>query len=374
MLMLNFASYAQAIELGMTQPNKRKMTETLFKFITDMDFVRDKNGDPYVIKKDQYSKWCAEKMNITKVLKDAADNSDVVQSAPKYFEDIVIPKLISPQRECTVYDAVKVLITRDSSIDKSVTDELLERYSNDDYGAFLGGAFLYAIICKNDSKKSAQRAANEKAIIELPEVQEYKRFREKFPKPELLPTVVSIKGKVFDAVNAAALSGKLLQMANGAVYGDDRKVFTIHDRKLDALEDLVEAANGKPLLVAYWYKHDLKRIKDRFKTARMIDTSKDITDWNEGKIEIGLIHPASAGHGLNLQEGGSTIVWFGQTWSLELYQQLNARLWRQGQRETVVVHHIVTKGTIDENVMKALGKKDASQAALIDAVRAQIGG
>jgi len=186
--------------------------------------------------------------------------------------------------------------------------------------------------------------------------------------------VVSIKGKVLDAVNAAALSGKLLQMANGAVYGDDRKVFTIHDRKLDALEDLVEAANGKPLLVAYWYKHDLKRIKDRFKTARMIDTSKDITDWNEGKIEIGLIHPASAGHGLNLQEGGSTIVWFGQTWSLELYQQLNARLWRQGQRETVVVHHIVTKGTIDENVMKALGKKDASQAALIDAVRAQIGG
>lgn len=186
--------------------------------------------------------------------------------------------------------------------------------------------------------------------------------------------VVSIKGKVLDAVNAAALSGKLLQMANGAVYGDDRKVFTIHDRKLDALEDLVEAANGKPLLVAYWYKHDLKRIRDRFKTARMIDTSKDITDWNAGKIEIGLIHPASAGHGLNLQEGGSTIVWFGQTWSLELYQQLNARLWRQGQRETVVIHHIVTKGTIDENVMKALGKKDASQAALIDAVRAQIGG
>ncbi|MGI6721753.1 MAG: SNF2-related protein [Anaerovoracaceae bacterium] len=186
--------------------------------------------------------------------------------------------------------------------------------------------------------------------------------------------VVSIKGKVLDAANAAALSGKLLQMANGAVYGDDRKVFTIHDRKLDALEDLVEAANGKPLLVAYWYKHDLKRIKNRFKTARMIDTSKDITDWNAGKIEIGLIHPASAGHGLNLQEGGSTIVWFGQTWSLELYQQLNARLWRQGQRETVVVHHIVTKGTIDENVMKALGKKDASQAALIDAVRAQIGG
>ena len=177
-----------------------------------------------------------------------------------------------------------------------------------------------------------------------------------------------------DAVNAAALSNKLLQMANGAVYGEDKKVISIHDRKLDALEDLVEAANGKPVLVAYWYKHDLMRIQKRLPEARVIDTSKDITDWNHGEIAIGLIHPASAGHGLNLQEGGCTIVWFGLTWSLELYQQMNARLWRQGQKHTVVIHHLITKGTHDEDVMKALEKKETGQSALIHAVRARIGG
>jgi hypothetical protein len=139
-----------------------------------------------------------------------------------------------------------------------------------------------------------------------------------------------------DAINAAGLSNKLLQMANGAVYGEEKKVLPIHDRKLDALEDLIEAANGKPLLVAYWYKHDLARIRERF-DIRTIDTAKDIDDWNAGKIPVALIHLASAGHGLNLQEGGSTIVWFRLTWSLKLYQQLNARLWRQGQKKTVVI-------------------------------------
>lgn len=186
--------------------------------------------------------------------------------------------------------------------------------------------------------------------------------------------VLSIGDEELDATNAAALSNKLLQMANGAVYGEDKKVIPIHDRKLDALEDLVEAANGKPLLVAYWYKHDLQRIKARFKNARCIDTAKDIDDWNAGKIPLALIHPASAGHGLNLQDGGCTIVWFGLTWSLELYQQLNARLWRQGQKHTVVIHHIVTKGTHDEDVMWALENKDTRQSALIEAVRARIGG
>ena len=186
--------------------------------------------------------------------------------------------------------------------------------------------------------------------------------------------VLSIGGEELDAMNAAALSNKLLQMANGAVYGEDKKVISIHDRKLDALEDLVEAANGKPILVAYWYKHDLMRILKRFPEARVIDTSKDITDWNHGEIAIGLIHPASAGHGLNLQEGGCTIVWFGLTWSLELYQQMNARLWRQGQKHTVVIHHLITKGTHDEDVMKALEKKETGQSALIHAVRARIGG
>lgn len=186
--------------------------------------------------------------------------------------------------------------------------------------------------------------------------------------------VVQIGDEELDAVNAGVLSGKLLQMANGAVYGDDRKVLPIHSRKLDALEDLVEAANGKPLLVAYWYKHDFARIRERFPEARCIDTSKDISDWNAGKVPLALIHPASAGHGLNLQEGGCTIVWYGLTWSLELYQQLNARLWRQGQTHTVVIHHIITKGTHDEDVMKALENKDMRQSNLIAAVRARIGG
>ncbi len=185
--------------------------------------------------------------------------------------------------------------------------------------------------------------------------------------------VLHLKDGDLDAVNAAALSGKLVQMANGAVYGENRKVHHIHDRKPDALEDIIEAANGKPLLVAYWYKHDLERIRQRFE-VRTIDTPKDIADWNEGKIPVALIHPASAGHGLNLQDGGSTIVWFGLTWSLELYQQLNARLWRQGQKHTVVIQHIVAAGTHDEDIMNALEKKDMSQTALIAAVKARIGG
>lgn len=180
--------------------------------------------------------------------------------------------------------------------------------------------------------------------------------------------VLSINGKELDAVNAAALSNKLLQMANGAVYDDEKAVVEIHDKKLDALEDLIEAANGKPVLVAYWYKHDKDRLMQRFQ-AEEINTSADIDKWNKGKMPVALIHPASAGHGLNLQQGGSTIVWFGLTWSLELYQQLNARLYRQGQKETVVIHHIITKDTIDENVIKALEKKDLSQSSLIEAVK-----
>lgn len=174
-----------------------------------------------------------------------------------------------------------------------------------------------------------------------------------------------------DAVNAASLSGKLLQMANGAVYDEDKRVLRIHDKKLDALEDLIEAANGKPVLIAYWFKHDLERIKERF-NVREILTDQDIKDWNNGKINVAVIHPASAGHGLNLQSGGSTMIWFGLTWSLELYEQANARLYRQGQKETVVIHHIITKGTIDEDVMQALRRKEKMQSALIDAVKARL--
>ena len=187
--------------------------------------------------------------------------------------------------------------------------------------------------------------------------------------------IVQIKGQEIDAVNAASLSGKLCQMANGASYTEDHSVVQIHDQKLDALEDLIEGANGKPLLVAYWFKHDLARIQKRFPQAREIRTSKDITDWNAGDIPVALIHPASAGHGLNLQAGGNTLVWFGLTWSLELYQQTNARLWRQGQTAgTVIIHHIITEDTIDERIMDALERKDKTQSALIDAVKAQLGG
>lgn len=174
------------------------------------------------------------------------------------------------------------------------------------------------------------------------------------------------------AVNAASLTGKLSQLANGAIYADTGDTIEFHDRKLDALEDILEAANGKPILVAYWFKHDLERIKRRF-TVREIKESQDITDWNAGKIPVAVIHPASAGHGLNLQAGGSTLIWFGLTWSLELYQQTNARLWRQGQTDrTVVIEHIITKGTIDERILKALSQKELTQNALIDAVKANL--
>lgn len=189
--------------------------------------------------------------------------------------------------------------------------------------------------------------------------------------------VLSLGAAEITAANAASLSGKLSQMANGAIYDDSGEVIQIHDRKLDALEDIIESANGKPVLVAYWFKHDLTRISERLKKLHIpfsrLDTSDSIRKWNSGEIPVALIHPASAGHGLNLQSGGSTFIWFGLTWSLELYQQTVARLWRQGQTsETVVVQHIITKGTIDERIMKALSQKEHTQTALIDAVKADL--
>ena len=184
--------------------------------------------------------------------------------------------------------------------------------------------------------------------------------------------VLELPGGEVTAANAASLTLKLSQMANGAIYTDDKDVVTIHDRKLDALEDLVESANGKPVLVAYWFKHDKDRIRKRME-ARELKESQDFADWNEGKIPVALIHPASAGHGLNLQQGGSILVWFGLTWSMELYQQTNARLWRQGQTDVVTIHHIFTKDTVDEDVMAALEQKDMTQEKLISAVKAQLG-
>jgi len=189
--------------------------------------------------------------------------------------------------------------------------------------------------------------------------------------------VLNLDGEEITAANAASLSGKLCQMANGAIYADDESILEIHQRKLDALEDIIEAANGKPLLVAYWFKHDLIRISERLHKLHIpfsrLDDTASIRRWNNGEFPVALIHPASAGHGLNLQSGGSAIVWFGLTWSLELYQQTNARLWRQGQTaKTVVVQHIVAKGTIDERIVKTLSQKEHTQTALIDAVKADL--
>lgn len=189
--------------------------------------------------------------------------------------------------------------------------------------------------------------------------------------------VLQLPDEEITAANAASLSGKLSQLANGAIYTEEKNIITVHDRKLDALEDIIEAAAGKPILVAYWFQHDLQRITERLEALKVsyarISSPGSIELWNRGEFAVGLLHPASAGHGLNLQEGGSTLVWFGLTWSLELYQQTNARLWRQGQTaSTVVIQHIVAKDTVDERILKALNEKNNTQEALIAAVKAEL--
>ncbi|WP_105208195.1 SNF2-related protein [Streptococcus suis] len=204
------------------------------------------------------------------------------------------------------------------------------------------------------------------------EKEKYIQFKKEYVLSEL-------DGLEVTAANAASLTNKLVQLSNGAVYSGDHTVVSLHEQKLDALEDILESANGEPILVAYWFKHDLARIMSRLEKLKLksqvLKTEEDIREWNKGNVPVGLLHPAGAGHGLNLQKGGHHLVWFGLTWSLELYQQTNARLWRQGQEsETVVIQHIVTEGTIDEEILKALENKDAQQERLIAAVKAQVGG
>ncbi len=188
--------------------------------------------------------------------------------------------------------------------------------------------------------------------------------------------IIPLEDGDIDAANAASLSNKLLQMANGAVYDENKEVRVIHQRKLEMLEDLIESANGQPVLIAYWFKHDKQRIMEHLSACgyapRDMKDSADITDWNKGTIPVALIHPASAGHGLNIQSGGHILVWYGLTWSLELYQQTNARLWRQGQKNTVTIHHIICKNTVDEDVLSALANKDVTQEKLIAAVKARL--
>ncbi|PRR78463.1 hypothetical protein CLLI_15470 [Clostridium liquoris] len=200
-----------------------------------------------------------------------------------------------------------------------------------------------------------------------------KKAKDKYDQLErdlLLP----LKDSDIVANTAGVLANKLLQMSNGAVYDENGDVKEIHNAKLKALEDTIEAANGKSVLIFYSYKHDLDRIKKHLKRddLTVLDTSEDIKNWNEGKIPIMLAHPASAGHGLNLQAGGNIIIWFGLTWSLELYSQANARLYRQGQKQNVIIHHLVAKDTMDEDVIKALEGKEVGQEALLNAVKARV--
>lgn len=184
--------------------------------------------------------------------------------------------------------------------------------------------------------------------------------------------VLELAGQEILAPSAAAVSNKLLQMAQGAVYDEDGGYTVIHSAKLDTLQDIVEAANGQSVLVYYSYKFDLERIKKAFPEAVELKGEAEVKAWNAGKIQLLVAHPASAGHGLNLQAGGSLLVWYGLPWSLELYAQANARLYRQGQQNGVVIHHLVADGTIDEDVMAALSRKADSQQALMDAVKARV--
>lgn len=216
-----------------------------------------------------------------------------------------------------------------------------------------------------DHLKLPELIMNEvEVVLEDKEVERYQDFKKEM--------VMTIGEEEIDAVNAASLSNKLLQLANGSIYDEEKNYHTVHDKKIEALEQLIEEANGKPVLIAYWFKADKDRIEQRL-NVREIQSAEDIEDWNKGEIQVGLIHPTSAGHGLNLQQGGCTLIWFGLTWSLELYQQTNARLYRQGQNQTVIIHHIITKNTIDEDVMKALKRKERTQEALMNAVKARIG-
>ncbi|WP_426707565.1 SNF2-related protein [Corynebacterium auriscanis] len=187
--------------------------------------------------------------------------------------------------------------------------------------------------------------------------------------------VADIGGDIVDAGSAGVLAGKLQQLAAGAIYVDEDHNFRqIHDAKLDALDDIIEEANGQTVLVAFWFKHDLARLKARYPTGRLLDTDADMAAWKRGRLPIAFIHPASAGHGLNLQSGGHILVWFTPIWSLELFEQTNGRLNRQGQTHPVTIIRIIANNTIDTHITKALEKKDTTQQALIKAVSATLKG
>ncbi|MCL6100992.1 MAG: DEAD/DEAH box helicase [Bacteroidetes bacterium] len=226
------------------------------------------------------------------------------------------------------------------------------------------------ISMKTEDYLSLPGRVNHTIEVKLPKTIQEKY--DEFEKQQVLSILESDTD--ISAVNAAALSTKLRQFANGAVYDAEKNYHVVHDEKLEALEEVVEAANGQPVLIFYSFKHDLERIQKRLKgyKPRVLEGKSDIADWNEGKIQVMLAHPASAGHGLNLQAGGNIVVWFGLNWSLELYQQANARLDRQGQIKPVIIYHLITVSTIDQKVFLALEGKAEGQDALLNAVKAII--
>lgn len=253
------------------------------------------------------------------------------------------------------------------------------------------GYIVYNWELKEGAEESIQNKINDicismsaKDYLDLPErIDNYielnlsKKSMETYKKLEKY-LVLELEEEDITAANAAVLTSKLLQLANGAIYSESKEVVKIHDEKIDKLEEIIDTSNGKPILVFYNFKHDFNRISEVLTKNKInyqtLNTSEDIKKWNEGKIQVALLHPASAGHGLNLQYGGNIIVWFGLTWSLELYQQANARLHRQGQKETVVIHHLIAKNTVDEDVIKALGNKEVNQNMLLEAVKARLEG
>lgn len=216
-----------------------------------------------------------------------------------------------------------------------------------------------------DYLKDLKESIIQDVLVDL-DSKEYEKYKEMEKE-----SVLELEDTDITALNAAAVTNKLLQLANGGAYDEEKNFHHIHDRKLDALEELIEEAQGDNILVFYSFKSDIDRLKERFPDARKLETNQDIEDWNNGKINLLLAHPASAGHGLNLQEGGSIIVWFGLTWSLELYLQANARLQRQGQKEVVRIYRLLAKGTIDETVVHVLNGKEVTQEDLLRKLKAE---
>jgi len=259
------------------------------------------------------------------------------------------------------------------------------------YAASQNGHIVYKYGCSEENQKKITDLISDIVVsmkqedyIDLPESinnivkidmpEAVKKDYRKFEKEKVLELFESDETQI-TAVNAAALNIKLLQYANGAVYDVDKNFHEVHDLKLQALADIMEEAQGNPVLVAYTFKSDLARILKKFKKykPRVLKKDQDIEDWNAGKLEMMLLHPASGGHGLNLQAGGHIIVWFGNTWDLELEQQLNRRLKRPGQKNNVIINKLVVSGTMDEDVIKAQSRKDATQNFLMDAVKCRIG-